>query len=977
MKTQSEGVGFMQSSLPDEFTRSSLHSVEEKEPEKLATLSELTQMSAKDLPEIPDLSQQVKQKRRSRARRSASEGVAMMRAGLTSNTSSADDIAVANLEEESEKVLPKHEAKGVAKMQSICERDYLNGDHPEPSNLLTGHSELSLGRNERKQRRRRMKTQSEGVGFMQSSLPDEFTRSSLHSVEEKEPEKLATLSELTQMSAKDLPEIPDLSQQVKQKRRSRARRSASEGVAMMRAGLTNNITSVVAIKKSTDDISVANRGNNLKKGLPEVCGVLSTTEPAKNKVTFLLAKRRNTPTAVPSLDITDHGSIDSVASDDGESDIDDVPEAIFSDEIIVASQSRMRAIAQKIDLSVFFQGSRYRIISLLFGPMACFFFIAMRVEIFNIYAGVFKDQTDIWYRFLTPSFWIEVSLYCIMIIEMLLALVVFFTKRDIDRALFNCSAAVFGLLINIMCLLLLLIAEMKRCCPDNDNVLTRMLASVASKGYDDPSAEDIECCPKFGERRYGGLGNIEPFTCLIALSPLRFLVADYAVKLFGSGVSHDQDMHSNEGAHHHGPDPTTKVRDLWLTAIGAHSDVAKSFGLFSSELLQCMLGIYSNESDDSKELEASVREPESSDANNESTEHEGSQHNGRENSISDTSSRGLMSPFRPLTLKRYASDDFGVTFDDFAYPKARLIRRMRRCERRLLPLLDEWMVVDVVITSHELVVFDVLDETGDLESTLENGVSSYKNGGKGLHLCDVARGRNIVSQFNLDEVDFVDIEHRAAVLGDIDGEDIEGNRNNNLLEHWQGGNEDYDVDAMNKRWEHVDEDRLKIHFKYNTLYLRFMVDLKEMEHKSKAFLADDSDLMNHVGTQTKVWCRTIARLRGATNLKQTLPHFGNDGADEIEDFIEMCERGHEGGNHNTNKIVKKLHRRMSSLGGKGTFDGHGGDIGDGQRKKIHKRMSSLGENGNSDVHGSDTGDRPRNKIHKRMHSMSSLGGNGN
>ena len=47
------------------------------------------------------------------------------------------------------------------------------------------------------------------------------------------------------------------------------------------------------------------------------------------------------------------------------------------------------------------------------------------------------------------------------------------------------------------------------------------------------------------------------------------------------------------------------------------------------------------------------------------------------------------------------------------------------------------------------------------------------------------------------------------------------------------------------------------------------------------------------------------------NLKQNLPHFGND--HEIEDFIEVCERDHDGSQHNTKKIRKTLHRRMSSL----------------------------------------------------------------
>ena len=69
-------------------------------------------------------------------------------------------------------------------------------------------------------------------------------------------------------------------------------------------------------------------------------------------------------------------SIDSAASDDGcdsdDSDIDDVPQALLLDEVATSSRRRI----QNIDLLAFFGGSRYRVLSLLFGPMACFFFIA-------------------------------------------------------------------------------------------------------------------------------------------------------------------------------------------------------------------------------------------------------------------------------------------------------------------------------------------------------------------------------------------------------------------------------------------------------------------------------------------------------------------------------------------------------------------------------------------------------------------------
>lgn len=50
------------------------------------------------------------------------------------------------------------------------------------------------------------------------------------------------------------------------------------------------------------------------------------------------------------------------------------------------------------------------------------------------------------------------------------------------------------------------------------------------------------------------------------------------------------------------------------------------------------------------------------------------------------------------------------------------------------------------------------------------------------------------------------------------------------------------------------------------------------------------------------------------NLKQNLPHFGDNGTGEIEDFIEMCERDHhEGNNHNVKRIRNTFHRRMSSM----------------------------------------------------------------
>ena len=319
-----------------------------------------------------------------------------------------------------------------------------------------------------------------------------------------------------------------------------------------------------------------------------------------------------------------------------------------------------------------------------------------------------------------------------MTVEMLSVLAVFLLKRGVQGRLFSCSAALFGLLTSVICLLLLLIAEVKRTCPDNNNAMTRLLA--APQDYSKAAVMDAECNPKFGERNEG-LGTIEPFTCLISLSPLRFFAAMYVVRCFGSGGGQDLEKNPKNREESHHTDPTCKVRDLWMTSIGLHSNVAKSFGLFSAELLQCMLGIY-------------VKHPEASDANAEGTV---SKHQEREKNMDvtcDTSSRGETSlnpsavqqlPIPVDCLDAPVRDD---RYDDrFAYPNARLIRRMRRCEMRLLPLVNKWAIVDVVVTKHELVLFDV-DSTPDADALR----IFTKSGGKQLRLCSIAKGRKVMDK---------------------------------------------------------------------------------------------------------------------------------------------------------------------------------------------------------------------------------------
>lgn len=143
----------------------------------------------------------------------------------------------------------------------------------------------------------------------------------------------------------------------------------------------------------------------------------------------------------------------------------------------------------------------------------------------------------------------------------------------------------------------------------------------------------------------------------------------------------------------------------------------------------------------------------------------------------------------------------------------------------------------------------------------ELGAGALPDGGKGLRLADVVKGRNVVSTFLLDEIDFIDIEHSLRIAAGESVRDVESN-SQDLGEFWEGCTDalTYDPTDMSSRWCHVDEDRLKIHFTggCGTLYLRILADLKEKEATSKPIEADSS-LLDGVGRETKIWCRTIAR----------------------------------------------------------------------------------------------------------------------
>ena len=298
---------------------------------KLETLTGLTKVSTKDLPEIPPYRK---------------ESFRFSPVSLSSSTSRNDPS------------MP---------------HDNLSR-HDDSAVIISKETTDSSGIFDRKQegRRRRRQVRSEGVAFMRSSLADSSNptltsqSSSLAPVCEVGGDaKLETLAGLTKVSTKDLPEIPPY--KGKNRRTSLSRmRSSSGGVSLMRMGLSHDAASVKSTLVTEDE-------NKTKPSSMKALSVSTNEERPNNRVSFSLFS--SSPAAKALASPTDHtSSIDSAASVDGDSDIDDVPDALPDDSSAPPSK-HIFAIPRRFDLTSFLQGPKYRAASFLYGPMVCLYLI--------------------------------------------------------------------------------------------------------------------------------------------------------------------------------------------------------------------------------------------------------------------------------------------------------------------------------------------------------------------------------------------------------------------------------------------------------------------------------------------------------------------------------------------------------------------------------------------------------------------------
>jgi len=437
------------------------------------------------------------------------------------------------------------------------------------------------------------------------------------------------------------------------------------------------------------------------------------------------------------------------------------------------------------------------------------------------------------------------------------------------------------------------------------------------------------------------------------------------------------------GSHGHGKFKSGTIVELWQAAISEHPEIVEKYGEFSGELLQAMLGVdifeqrYPLLEPDAKQPSTGGPSPAGVSEDNEPL-HRGFQSTG--NIVKDSNETHLTgnkkySKLAPevqeiilagelgmpvksrANLSRVPSARAGLdkavtggplefevdhaqlemekydSLSAFEFPNARLVRSMRRCERKLIPLLDKWSLVDVVLTKHEMVYVHISENDGSdrHEQLREAGKMALKatKGGRGLRLCDVVAGRKVIGHLTFSEIISVHVERKIRKSGTVlrSPEEVATELGHGHSEFWQesldGDRIDSSVD-IEKRWEAVNQDALKIQTIHGTLYLRFLSDLEDSEAHPE-LLVDEPDFNHELYKDISLqWAETIVRQCAIGQLKQPLSHSGMNDNDELKELLQIVHqderrhhrRFHSGGIHHiyhSKGHKKKKSRHTSEL----------------------------------------------------------------
>jgi len=354
---------------------------------------------------------------------------------------------------------------------------------------------------------------------------------------------------------------------------------------------------------------------------------------------------------------------------------------------------------------------------------------------------------------------------------------------------------------------------------------------------------------------------------------------------------------------------TGTIIELWQMATGLFPEIVDQYGEFSGEMLQVMLGvpIESKGSFIARNPEEKTRVPKNTDLLRTSVESncgkkinesltvdnaiEGepnlipatSDSNSSQTfTIEDVQSHSMVSKAVDLlqtpdsTSSVNVDHDYKLANSESTFmliePDAPLILKMRRCERKLLPLLSSWMLVDLILTQFELVYLDALhcDHFGQNVALQGNPDAASRllasaKGGQDLLLRDAIEGRKIVGH-----VDLRSLGHLKVLRYLPDSSPEAGDEHVDFHyfpsdEYWMPKFEDEadtakdpeTVREMNKkRWGRVEEDQLQICTGQGTLHLRFLCDLKTQEEKILSNSSEKAQMSEAI-----VWGNTLVGLR--------------------------------------------------------------------------------------------------------------------
>jgi hypothetical protein len=502
----------------------------------------------------------------------------------------------------------------------------------------------------------------------------------------------------------------------------------------------------------------------------------------------------------------------------------------------------------------------YYVVTGFFLPTIAFFAVGMRIELFLINSCVLPDLKISWKPSPYGAFWIEAVVLIFCVVEALIGATIVYANTKGRKYVL---VWLLDFILAGVCLIILMISEAQRCC----NCDRRDLA-LSSPNISDSTTcgvpSNLLCCPSFGKRQCGGLGHLEPFTALIGLRAFSWLVLRPILNRSRSTSNAENSKCSNTISYDRNiPDFSHlegNMIDLWKRAVIKFPDIVERHGKFSAELLQAMLDIPPEFKDDVQPT--------------------GYSHQTKEKGKELFPTTMQLVPFddngTPLVEKDKSQDTAKESWSPITEPDAMLIRAIRRCEQKLLPFMDDWVIADILLTENELIWFEVASTDSVVASEL---MQARSFGGYGMRVSDLCQGRIVAGRFALNDIRAIHIEHHSPIQKESRMMDNQIQETSALDENFQ--KELWEEEFLHEkcllpikeRWDRVAYDSLSIQSSEGTLLLRFLVDLRDGEvPMSKTLLSQDRDSSGPipmVTNEASVWCDVIAKKIGKSPTQST------------------------------------------------------------------------------------------------------------